>query len=74
MSDTPSKGPALVDGQLTYSQDNDCCDDGTFGQVLEITSHDGGGGKYFAIKTERWSFDDAKQLVALIEDAERRLK
>jgi len=74
MSDTPSKEPALVAGQLTYTQDNDCCDDGTVGQFIEIESHDGGGGKYFTIKTERWAFESAVELVALIEDAERRLK
>ncbi len=74
MSDTPSKEPVLQAGMLTYSQENDCCDDGTIGQFIEIESHDGGGGKYFTIKTERWSFNDAKQLVAMIEDAERRLK
>lgn len=73
MSKTPSNEPALSAGQLTYTQDNDCCDEGTMGQVIEIESHDGGGGKYFTIKTDRWSFDDAKQLVAMIEDAERRL-
>lgn len=74
MSDTQSREPVLEAGQLTYTQDNDCCDDGTIGQFIEIKSHDVGGGKYFTIKTERWSFDDAKQLVAMIEDAERRLK
>jgi hypothetical protein len=74
MSDTPSKKPVFEAGMLTYSQENDCCDDSTIGQYIEIESHDGGAGKYFTIKTERWAFDNAKQLVAMIEDAERRLK
>jgi hypothetical protein len=74
MSDTPKKEPVIEAGQLTYGQENDCCDDSTIGQYIEIESHDGGAGKYFTIKTERWAFDNAKQLVAMIEDAERRLK
>jgi hypothetical protein len=75
MSDKESKAipPSVETGRLIYGQPNDCCDDGTLGHQIEIETHDGGGGKYLTIKTERWSFDSAEQLVELLEEAKRRL-
>jgi hypothetical protein len=49
--------------ELTYSftQDVDCCVSGICNQ-LEVSTPDGGGGNYIAIKTERWAIDGNEEI------------
>lgn len=54
----------IVELKVTYDQEADCCD-GTSQldtQYLEIELHDGGGGEFWTLKTERWAIDDVKDL------------
>lgn len=57
--------PELSEVKMTFSQDADCCSSET--QFIEIQTEDGGGGFYFVIKTERWAFDDPKELIDLLQ-------
>ena len=34
---------------------------------MTVTIDDEGGGKFFAIKTERWTFDDVSGMTAILE-------
>jgi hypothetical protein len=61
----------LVESKFVFQQDNDCCDDGkhdydTGCQYLTVETHDGGGGVYLTIKTERWALD-LEDLETLVE-------
>ena len=42
---------------ILFSEEVDCCalEDGN--NYLEVSTHDGGGGAYLVIKTERWAID-----------------
>lgn len=74
MSDKPAKLlPKLESATLLFTQEKDCCDSGAFDQEIKIQSHDGGGGKFFTIKTDRWAFESAGELEALIKDAIGRI-
>lgn len=73
MTDKPKTPPKLESATLLFTQEQDCCDDGAFDQQIEIQSHDGGGGKFFTIKTDRWAFESVEELEALIENALRRI-
>lgn len=59
--------------QICYSQDGDSAG-GEDIQDLEITTQDAGEGKFYAIKTERWSFENTKEIIDLIKDFDKRLK
>lgn len=48
--------------RVIYSQDADCCSDGE-PQTIEVFTQDGGAGKYFVIKTDRWAFDRIDELI-----------
>jgi len=63
----------LNNGTVSYWQDADDCDD--IGDPQELTIHidDGGAGKYFAIETKRWAFDDIKEVLEVLIDAGKRL-
>lgn len=66
--------PVLERLSAFYSQEEDC--NGRCGhdfQHIEISTEDGGGGKYFILKTERWSFDSAQNLLRLIADFSARV-
>lgn len=53
--------------KIVYSQAKDCCDGDTlFNQLLEVESHDGGGGHFFTVKTDRWAFGHPDQLLHLV--------
>lgn len=52
----------LIEKKFVWQQENDCCDDGKHDyesgfQTLTAETHDGGGGAYLVIKTERWALD-----------------
>lgn len=73
MTDKPKTPPKLESATLLFSQEKDCCDDRAFDQEIEIQSHDGGGGKFFALKTDRWAFESVEELQDLIKDALGRI-
>lgn len=50
-----------------FSQDGDCCDDEF--QMLQVEQHDGGGGPFWVIKSQRWAFDDLAELIKLLSEA-----
>ena len=63
----------ISDIQAIYVQKSDSNDDNEF-QELKINTQDSGGGNYFAIKTERWSFDDVDELIKVLKDFKNRIK
>jgi len=63
----------ISDIQAIYVQKSDSNDDDEF-QELKIRTQDSGGGNYFAIKTERWSFDDVDELIKVLKDFKNRIK
>lgn len=67
MSKTPD--PKVENWQVTLSQEADGCAPDQNDQFLELSSHDAGGGAYYVIKTERWAFDNAEELIEAIKRA-----
>lgn len=55
-----------------YEQESDSCDPNNLGQDIEIMTQDAGGGIYYIIKTERWAFENIKELESLIKDFQKR--
>ncbi len=43
---------------ITYSQEEDGCDESNNFQELKIFINDAGGGKYIVFQTERWALDN----------------
>lgn len=62
----------LEELKATYSQENDSCDPDNLGQDIEISTQDAGGGNYYIIKTNRWAFENIKELGLLVKDFEKR--
>lgn len=50
--------------KMTFTQDADCCDHKE--QYLTIKTQNGGGGDFYVIETERWSFDNIPELVKVL--------
>lgn len=46
----------LASVKHVYTQEVDCCADG-LDNTLTIETHDGGGGWYVVIRTERWALN-----------------
>jgi len=61
----------LEEIKARYSQEGDRAG-GEEWQDLEIETADGGGGVFYIIKTERWAFEDIKQLSDVIKDFQSR--
>jgi len=57
--------------RVIYSQDADCCSDGE-PQTIEVFTQDGGAGKYFVIKTDRWAFDRIDELIELLNNFKQK--
>ena len=71
----PDNDSILLDSiQMTYYQDNDCVECSDIGQHITIETRDGGGGKFYHIKTDGWSFDSIEQITDLINDFIKRTK
>lgn len=51
-----------------YSQEGDCIA-GSEHQLLTVSQHDGGGGPFWVLTTERWAFDSIEELVTLLKGA-----
>jgi len=45
---------------------DDCSPDQDSYNVLNISTEDGGGGKFFVIETNRWAFDKVDDLLELV--------
>lgn len=59
--------PILEAITATYSQEDDCCHSSVLErQEIELSTHDGGGGTYYVIKTDRWAFNNIEELTNLI--------
>lgn len=71
---------ALSEVSAEYVQNLDCCQsekdypDGC--QILTIQTDDGGGGKFFRIKTGEagWAFDSVDNFVKILNDFKQRIK
>ena len=74
MNDTKLKTEvARVSAELV--QEEDCCGYGNeLAQTLSIESHDGGGGWYWTIKTDRWAFDSVEELAEQLKKVTDKLK
>ena len=55
-----------------YEQESDSCASNDMGQDIEISTQDAGGGIYYIIKTERWAFENVKELADLVKDFQKR--
>jgi hypothetical protein len=60
-----AEAPNLTSLTAEYAQEQDCCGSPEYPeQNLRVEVHDGGGGYYLVISTERWAVD-ASDLDAL---------
>jgi hypothetical protein len=60
---------AIESAIIKYWQDNPH-QDGS--QMLEINTCDLGGGHFFEISTEKWSFDSVDDLIKVLQDFKKR--
>lgn len=71
---------ALSKVSAEYTQNLDCCQSEReypdSCQILTIETDDGGGGKFFRIKTGNagWSFDNVDAFVKILNDFKQRIK
>ena len=63
---TLPKGTELADMNLTISQDADCCAPTDTPNYLEVSTPDGGSGKYLVI-SGRWALGDARDIDQLAD-------
>ena len=61
----------LEELKARYSQQGDNAG-GEDWQDIEIQTQDAGGGIYYTIKTERWAFENIKEVADIIKDFEKR--
>lgn len=52
--------------KIKYIQNGDGNSDNV--QELDLSEEDCGGGKYFVLSTERWSFDKLEDLIIILND------
>lgn len=68
------KGPEILDLTVEFQQEADTCDESEFSmREIEIQAVWMGDGHFFRIKTERWAFDDEKELGALVRRVKKML-
>lgn len=63
--------------KVTYCQNSDTNQSDDLGQTLEVWNENNGMGEngiYFAMKTDRWTFDDESQFLNILKDYKHRLK
>lgn len=64
---------AFDDVSVTYIQNNDnCAESDEEVQTLTITTRNNGAARFLNIKTEDWSFEDADELIDIINDFKKR--
>ena len=54
-------------------QDNDCAESSDDPQTLTLKTADGGG-KFFVLRTNRWTFSNVDELFTIINDFINRIK
>ena len=59
---------------ITYSQEEDGCDESNKFQELKIFTNDAGAGKYIVFQTERWAIDNIEELVEILNDFKLRAR
>jgi hypothetical protein len=57
----------LSEASFDFIQDADCCQESDDNQILEVAVCDGGGGKYFRIKTQGFAVESGADLEALFD-------
>lgn len=57
---------------VEYIQEADSNDSNT-DQFLELSTDDAGAGVYYVLKTDRWAFDDPKELIDILNDFIKRI-
>jgi len=62
---------AVESVKVNYWQDADTNSHDS--QSLELSTEEGGGGKYYVLKTERWAFDSIEEFVKILQDFQSRL-
>lgn len=69
MTDALREKPRLdsVEWDKTYYQGGDCCDMAR--QGVTVRQCDGGGGPFWVIETDRWSFESLAEFVSFLEEA-----
>lgn len=71
---------ALSEMSAKYVQNLDCCQSDTDYpndcQILTIETDNGGGGKFFRLRTGEagWSFDEVEDFVTILNDFKQRIK
>jgi hypothetical protein len=62
------KPPELVSGMMTFTQESDSCDN-TGIQILQVHIDNAGDGKFLALETTRWAFDNINELTEVLNQA-----
>ena len=62
-----SNKPVLVRMEAQYMQDSDGMSHSDAENQITIKAENAGVGFYYVIQTERWAFDDPKELIDLLE-------
>ena len=66
--------PKLESLTATYGQEEDSAGRPFENfQIITLSTHDAGGGRYIVIETERWAVDNAEELLALVQDFQAKL-
>lgn len=54
--------------KVTFSQNNDCMESSDNGQFLTIRTENGGGGDFFILETERWSYESIDEIIKTLTE------
>ena len=73
VEDNSSEYVVIGESSISYCQNGDCTEDFDDIQTITISTRDNGVSKFLNIKTDNWSISDVDDLVALLEDAKKRL-
>lgn len=65
---------SLFETKCQYLQEQDTCSDKDDMNELFIETCDGGGGVYYVIRTDRFTFDSIEEIVELFNDFIKRSK
>lgn len=73
VEDITSEYVVIGESSISYCQNGDCTEDPDNVQEITISTRNNGVSKFLNIKTDNWSIDDVDALIALLEDAKKRL-
>ncbi len=60
----------LYGGNMEFTQEGNCVDSGNL-ESVNICVKDGGAGKFFVIKTKKWSVDNPEDFLRLLKRVEK---